>query len=58
MLMTIIKTIEERKTGIVHAAGAAVGRTLCGLQVRTVSATRDRNRSEVTCGDCLQALAG
>jgi hypothetical protein len=27
------------------------------LEVRTVSVTRDRDRSEVTC-DCLQALAG
>jgi hypothetical protein len=56
MLMTIIKTIEERETRIVHAAGEADGRTLCGLQVRTVRVTHDRDRSEVTCGDCQQAL--
>ncbi len=54
--MTIIKTIEERKTRVVHAAGEAEGQTLCGLQVRTVRVTRARVRSEVTCGDCRRAL--
>jgi hypothetical protein len=34
-----MKTIEERTTRVVHAAGEAEGRTLCGLQVRTVRAT-------------------
>ena len=56
MLMTIMKTIEERTTRVVHAAGEAEGRTLCGLQVRTVRMTRDRDRSEVSCGNCLRAL--
>ena len=54
--MTIMKTIEERTTRVVHAAGEAEGRTLCGLQVRTVRMTRDRDRSEVSCGNCLRAL--
>jgi hypothetical protein len=52
----ITKTIEERKTRKVHAAGEAAGRTLCGRLIGTVSVTRNRALREVTCELCRRSL--
>ncbi len=52
----MIKTIEERATQVVHAAGEEDGRTLCDRLIRTVSLTRERPAADVSCPNCRRQL--